>query len=282
MASDPIRLLVALLVATLIALVVNRRGADAPSGLRTPWRWLAATTLIAVALWLAVLIPVATADLPQDLDPAALAPAALVVTPLLLLGIAAVWVALAWGGDRRWRRALGLGACRPLVEMAVGVAVGIAAWAAVLVSMMVLGSVLLLVRGELPGGGVPPPMVVWLAGLPVAWRLGLSVAAGLSEEIFFRGLLQSRLGIVASTSIFVLAHVSYGAPLMLVGLTLLSLGYGVLVRRRRSVWAAVTAHAVFDGVQLLVVIPAALAALEAAAPSGVSPAALVAVCYAAQ
>ena len=97
---------------------------------------------------------------------------------------------------------------------------------------------------------------------PASLRVGLSLAAGVSEEIFFRGLLQPRLGIVLSTVLFVLGHMVYGAPLMLVGIAVLSLIYGVLARLRGNVVSAIAAHAVFDAIQLLVVIPATLDALD--------------------
>ena len=59
-----------------------------------------------------------------------------------------------------------------------------------------------------------------------------------------------------------LAHLVYGQPFMLVGVTLLSLLYADLMRRRGSVWAPIAAHAVFDLVQLLVVVPLVAKALE--------------------
>ena len=78
------------------------------------------------------------------------------------------------------------------------------------------------------------------------------------EETFFRGFLQPRVGIALSTALFVLAHASYEQPLMLVGITLLSLVYGFLVKWRQNIWPAITAHVLFDAVQLTVVIPKAL------------------------
>ena len=51
---------------------------------------------------------------------------------------------------------------------------------------------------------------------------------------------------------------------MLVGITLLSLIYAFLVRWRQNIWPAIAAHALFDAVQLLVIIPAALKLLESA------------------
>lgn len=63
-----------------------------------------------------------------------------------------------------------------------------------------------------------------------------------------------------------LAHLSYDQPLMLVGITLLSLFYGALVRWRQSLWSAIVAHTLFDAIQLLVVIPLALRFVPMGAP----------------
>src|SRR5882724_11655796 len=45
---------------------------------------------------------------------------------------------------------------------------------------------------------------------------------------------------------------------VLASLAILSLIYGTLVRWRQTIWPAIAAHALFDGVQLLVVIPTTL------------------------
>ena len=70
------------------------------------------------------------------------------------------------------------------------------------------------------------------------------------------------MGVLVSTALFALAHLGYGQPFMLVGVTLLSLLYAELRRRRGSVWAPIAAHAIFDLVQLLVVVPLVATALE--------------------
>ena len=71
-------------------------------------------------------------------------------------------------------------------------------------------------------------------------------------------LLQPRIGILLSTLFFTLAHMSYDAPFMLVGITVLSLFFAFLVRWRRSVIAAIVAHAGFDLIQLLILVPLVL------------------------
>ena len=101
-------------------------------------------------------------------------------------------------------------------------------------------------------------MVAWIAATPFAVRVAISVSAGVVEEVFFRGFLQPRIGLLGSTLLFCLAHLSYEQPFLLLGILLLSLGFGGLAAWRRSVWASIFAHIVFDAIQLLVVIPAVL------------------------
>lgn len=161
-------------------------------------------------------------------------------------------------------RAFRLAEAQPGREIVVGLITGVAIWAAVLATVSALAVALTMAGREdwLPQG--PPALVSFIAAQPFWVRLLGSLSAGFVEETFFRGFLQPRVGIGLSTGLFVLAHWSYGEPFMLVGVTLLSLIYAGLARWRGSVWAAATAHAVFDGVQLLVLIPLALKALPVA------------------
>jgi len=146
-------------------------------------------------------------------------------------------------------------------EIGVGLVLGLGAWMVVLLVVICVGMVL----WALGGAGVPkqpPALVPFIAALPVGVRLSVSLSAGLVEEGFFRGFLQPRIGILLSTAFFALAHLSYGEPFMLIGITLLSLIYAFLVRWRQNLWPAIAAHALFDGVQLLVVVPAVLRLLQ--------------------
>jgi hypothetical protein len=151
---------------------------------------------------------------------------------------------------------LGLVAANVPREVLIGLALGVLAWAAVLLVLAIAVAVWAM------GGGRPLPkpsaIVPWIAALPVTVRLAVSLSAGFVEEIFFRGFLQPRVGIALSSLFFVLAHVSYRQPFMLLGVLLLSMIYALLVRWRQTIWPAIAAHALFDGIQLLVIIPAAL------------------------
>jgi|GEM_PF-497858 len=167
---------------------------------------------------------------------------------------------------RRFAEQLGLVAPSVPREIGLGVLLGIAAWVIVLSGMMAIGGILYAVGGDKAIPKAPPAMVSWIAALPILIRMSISLSAGVVEEGFFRGFLQPRVGILMSTGLFVLAHFSYGQPFMLIGITLLSLIYAYLVRWRQTIWPAIAAHTLFDGVQLLVVIPGALKLMQTQAP----------------
>jgi membrane protease YdiL (CAAX protease family) len=148
-------------------------------------------------------------------------------------------------------------------EIGLGLLLGLGAWVAVLVALMVVAGAVWALYGENAVPKAPPAMIPFIAALPVLTRFMISLSAGFVEESFFRGFLQPRIGIFFSTMFFVLAHLSYGQPFMLIGIALLSLIYAFLVKWRQNLWPAIAAHALFDGVQLLVVVPLALRALGA-------------------
>ncbi len=148
-------------------------------------------------------------------------------------------------------------------EIGLGLLLGLGAWVAVLLALMVVAGAVWAIYGENAVPKAPPAMIPFIAALPVLTRFMISLSAGFVEESFFRGFLQPRIGIFFSTMFFVLAHLSYGQPFMLIGIALLSLIYAYLVKWRQNLWPAIAAHALFDGVQLLVVVPVALRALGA-------------------
>ena len=76
----------------------------------------------------------------------------------------------------------------------------------------------------------------------------LAVLAGLSEEIFFRGILQQEIGLLAASLVFGLFHtvsIPYVIWAAVVGLYL-----GYLVDVTHSLWPAIVAHIVIDFVGL--------------------------------
>ncbi|HKO00661.1 MAG TPA: CPBP family intramembrane glutamic endopeptidase, partial [Thermoanaerobaculia bacterium] len=94
------------------------------------------------------------------------------------------------------------------------------------------------------------------------WKKCLIVLSAMTvEEAFFRGWLQKRIGLIASTILFALAHSGLGQPLLLIGVTMISLVIGYAFYRTKNLIPGVIAHGVFDAIQLFVIIPIAFKTL---------------------
>jgi membrane protease YdiL (CAAX protease family) len=87
--------------------------------------------------------------------------------------------------------------------------------------------------------------------LPLAFLL--SLAAGVSEEILFRGALQPIFGLVPTSIFFALLHVQYSLTPATIIIFIVGLGLGIL-RQRQSTSAAIIAHFVYNFVQLALAI----------------------------
>lgn len=217
-------------------------------------------------LWIGVFLPLGALGIDQEVDLSTLTvPQLFLLHGLLLLSVglwyACGFLALPAGMIRRgfsWKSQLGLRAPSIRREIGIGLIAGVAAWLIVLGALIGIGLVIWWVGGEELLPKKPPAMIPWIASLPIILRLLISLSAGVVEEVFFRGLLQPRIGIAASSALFVLAHASYEQPLMLVGITILSVIYGFLALWRQNIWPAIAAHFLFDSIQLLLVIPTAL------------------------
>jgi membrane protease YdiL (CAAX protease family) len=188
--------------------------------------------------------------------------------PALVAGVAAEGPAATAPAPRslgrRFAEQFGLAAPSIPTELGLGAGLGIGAWAGVLAVMVMVAFVLVFTGQMDVKTQEMPPLVPWLASRPFLLRLAISLAAGFCEELFFRGFLQPRVGILVSTALFTLAHLTYGQPFLLIGIALLSLIYGLLVRWRQSIWAAVAAHSLFDGIQLLILVPAVVRYMDEA------------------
>ncbi len=100
--------------------------------------------------------------------------------------------------------------------------------------------------------------MIWMAQLPVAYKLTVIAAAMTIEEVFFRAFLQRRLGLWLSSLLFAIAHFSYGLPYLVVAVLTISLIIGTLFRRTGNLVPCIIAHGVFDAIQLLIILPIAV------------------------
>jgi len=83
--------------------------------------------------------------------------------------------------------------------------------------------------------------------------VAIALAAGIGEEILFRGALQPRLGIVAAALIFAVLHAQYAISLATLEIFILGLFLGML-RRRAGTIAAIIAHSSYDMILLMIAL----------------------------
>jgi membrane protease YdiL (CAAX protease family) len=268
--SEGLQTLLALAGATAVAFGLDRatvrRGLD-PPGFAQPGRRAAVLALFAGCFALTLFLPLVSfgqAAPAEALEPAERSLPSLFFVHALLAGLVLAWLALGFGrpGGAGLSfglalRQVGLRSVRPWEDLLIGAAGSVGTYACLLGAAMIIGVFTLLFGDDLVPQQVPE-VVGWLAAQPFWLKLALALSAGFFEEVFFRGLLQPRVGIAASTALFVLAHAGYQQPVMLVTLLPLSLLFSALVRWRQNVWPAIVAHFLFDLGQLTVVVPTVL------------------------
>lgn len=233
----------------------------------------AALVLVALVFWLGIFAPIAVTGQADPALPEDLAIPDLFALHMVFVAALCAWYALGFWGSRSagsWREQFGLGGTAIGREIGIGIAAGVAGWLAVIAVLLLVALGVYLLGGEAALPSEPPPIITLVVGLSVGVRLALSLSAGVVEEVFFRGYLQPRIGIALSSLLFVLAHMSYDQPFLLIGVALLSVLFAMLVVWRQNIWAAITAHAVFDAIQLLFVIPNAIRLLEPEEPGVVA------------
>ncbi|MBZ0112375.1 MAG: CPBP family intramembrane metalloprotease [Thermoanaerobaculia bacterium] len=251
--------------AALIDLMAVRRGLT-PPGFRVLWRRLGAGTLLTLLLFVTVFQSLGQIGLPTlEIDLSSVHYSQLFLVHTMLIIAIVGWLLFGFAGFQGEQSLVSVSAaqlgmrCRSfLKEVGLGLGLGFLIWPLLLLVVGSVAAALFFFGGEELLPQQPPEMIVWIAGLPLALKLAVALSAGVVEELFFRGFLQPRIGILLSTVLFAGAHLAYDEPFMLVGITCLSLAFAGLVRWRQNIWAAATAHFLFDAVQLLIVIPWAL------------------------
>ncbi len=138
----------------------------------------------------------------------------------------------------------------------IGLAVGVAGWIFTLGAALTIALILRAI-GLLPEDPQPSPMIGFMAAMAWWKKLTIVASAMTIEEFFFRSWLQKRVGVIASTGLFALAHFTLGQPLLLIGVAVISLVIGFTFYRTKNVVPGIIAHGVFDSIQLFVIIPIA-------------------------
>ena len=85
----------------------------------------------------------------------------------------------------------------------------------------------------------------------VLGAFGIAVGASVSEEVFFRGFLQPRIGMFGQAVFFALAHLSYVNVLEIVVTFTLALLFGIIYRMTGNLLAPMAGHFLFNLLMLL-------------------------------
>ncbi|MBI5224614.1 CPBP family intramembrane metalloprotease [Candidatus Micrarchaeota archaeon] len=72
----------------------------------------------------------------------------------------------------------------------------------------------------------------------------------ITEEIFFRGFLQKRFGLIASTAIFGFSHMFYGSISEILGALLLGAFLGIYVEKKKNLFPAIFAHVAYNALSV--------------------------------
>lgn len=180
----------------------------------------------------------------------------------MLHGVLVVFLVGWWAASGRpdLREFLNIRYERPSEVVAIGVSVGVGGWILTL-SIALAVALLLQAIGAIDTPSQPPEMIGFMADLAICKKALIVLSAMTVEEAFFRSFLQKRIGLIASTILFSLAHFTYGNPLLLIGVTVVSLIIGITFYRTKNVVPGVIAHGVFDAIQLFVIVPIAVRAV---------------------
>ena len=251
--------LVALLTLTCVALllVTGRLRALRAEFDNTP-RAVIAFALFAGVLALCVFYPAVTADTASKIDMHT------VSLPELFLGHAVLTIfLLGWWLLRTPEPLLRFLHLDTFVarDLSYGIWLGAMGWVA---TILITATVAALVTQIQVSDEVPqvPEFMIWIATLPPLQKAIIVLVAMTVEEGFFRAFLQSRIGWIPSSLLFAIGHASYGLPLMVLSVLIISLVMGWSFRKNGRLLPCIMAHGTFDAIQLFLIMPFAVDQLQ--------------------
>ncbi len=256
----------ALTAAILSALLVSGRLRTIPFEFQTRQRRILGWSLLFVVLLLSIAMPIVIGTTQQVSSVDDLNLPSLFVGHAVLVTFLLAWWAL--------RRPVSLGrfmhwSGASSEDIAGGLTLGLKVWGFTFGAALVIGSLLQAVLGDsmsAAGGEVEMPpisdVMLWMVDLPLYAKLTIVGVAMTVEEMFFRAFLQTRIGLLPSSILFAFAHASYGMPMMLIGVFVVSIIIGRDFARHGQLVRSMLAHGVFDTIQLVFVVPAVIRQLQ--------------------
>ncbi len=156
-----------------------------------------------------------------------------------------VWVASTWNRPLSGAfRALGLVDSRVIRNFALGGGLAVA----FIFAYIIVASIAAAILGGLPTNERADE-IARSVNIPLAFAI--ATVAALTEELFFRGFLQARIGNFAQAVLFSVAHLSYLSVIQLLVTFVLGYVFGLAYRRTGSLWTPIGAHFTFNLIMLL-------------------------------
>jgi membrane protease YdiL (CAAX protease family) len=248
---SPFQIAVLLSIGCLAACAAGGRLAFLARDFVGPWRRLFAALLLAAILAAVVFYPLAGGLTgAQEGAPLPRFPALFLGHILLLLFLVGWW----WLQRRPSPRTfLALALDHVREDLRYGVWLGLGGWGITI--LVTMAAVMITPAGVAQPPQEVPELIAWLVGLSLPRRLLVIFVAMTVEELFFRGFLQPRIGLMWSSLLFTMAHANYGLPFMMISVLTISLLIGYALRKRGRLLPCIVAHGVFDAIQLLLILP---------------------------
>ncbi len=112
--------------------------------------------------------------------------------------------------------------------------------------------------------------LLWLAGIDDSWKVekavqGMAASApallayllvvrAVSEEVFFRGFLAKKIGILPSAAVFALSHAAYGSIAEISGALVLGVWLGFIYIRNKSLVSNILGHMLYNFVAIMLIL----------------------------
>ncbi len=142
------------------------------------------------------------------------------------------------------KKALGFGDARAGRALLFGIG---AYMLAIIISLM-LGAAL-----ALAGIGDSAKIAQKIGSLPIEVLFFAVAVSPIAEEVFFRGFLQQKIGLVPASVLFALAHISYFSVSEIAGALAIGLLLGIIFKYTKSIYPVIIAHALYNLTSIILI-----------------------------
>ncbi|MFH0738076.1 MAG: type II CAAX endopeptidase family protein [Candidatus Micrarchaeota archaeon] len=125
----------------------------------------------------------------------------------------------------------------------------VATLAAIFVVLLVLG-----IASMLLGFNDQQNVTDKIADLPLIVLIFAALGAPITEELFFRGFLTDKFGIIGSSLLFGMMHVAYGSLVEVIGAFLIGVVLAIAFKMSKSITPCILAHMAYNALAITVMV----------------------------